>query len=109
MSVKGKVKRANKRIEELEYLLKYKEQTERNFKRLSEDYQKLEEQVKVKDNILKQLVIRECGGLRGGINLMVDSCVDDIDFKIDEVEMFNVEVFARNQKCYRIRIYPKWR
>lgn len=110
MSVKGKVKRANERIAELECLLKQKDEA---ISQLHNDfYRKFNrtvEEVKIKDNILKQLVIRECGGLRGGMNLMVDRCVDDIDFRIDEDKVYSAEFYMRNQKCYTIRIHPKWR
>lgn len=114
MSVKGKVKRANKKIAELEYLLKDREQILNNFKRLSKDYEKLEDEIKIKDNILKQLVIKICGSLNGGMNLMVDSCVNDINFRIDEDRIYKdriygEEFYTRNQKCYTIRIQPKWR
>ena len=110
MSVKGKLKRANKRIDELECLLKQEIEAMRLVKiDFDRKFNDTVEQVKIKDKILKQLVIRECGGLRGGINLLVDTCVDDIDFRIDEDKLYNGEFYMRNQKCYTIRIHPKWR
>lgn len=111
MSVKGKVKRANKRIAELECLLKQEIEAMRLVKiDFNKKFNDTVEQVKIKDNILKQLVMRECGSLKGGINLMVDSSINDLEIIIDKNNLIGEpECYRLNQECYTIRIHPKWR
>ena len=71
MSVKSKVKRCNKEIKKLngkivglEFEL---ERRNNNLKRISEDYEKDLEKIKLYENIIKFAITNHIGGIRGGM------------------------------------------
>lgn len=71
MSVKSKVKRCNKEIKKLngkivglEFEL---ERRNNNLKRISEDYEKDLEKIKLYENIIKFAITNQIGGIRGGM------------------------------------------
>lgn len=71
MSVKNKVKRLNKEIkkinETIEGLELEIERKNNNLKRISEDYEKDLEKLKLYENIVKFAITNQIGGLRGGM------------------------------------------
>lgn len=69
MSVKSKVKRCNKEIKRLEEKIIELNQTKHNFKRVSEDYERDLEKLKLYENIIKRIITDRIGDLKGGMRI----------------------------------------
>lgn len=73
MSVKSKVKRCNKEIRRQEIVIENleteKNRLEHNFKRVSEDYTRDLEKLKLYENIIKFALTNQIGGLEGGMRI----------------------------------------
>lgn len=101
MSVKNKVKRCNKEIKklngEIEGLKLLLERKNNNLKRISEDYEKDLEKLKLYENIIKFAITNQIGNLKGG--MMIDF------FDIDKLKDLKLSIESNpSEHAYIMRV-----